>query len=404
MKSVSAITILCCLSLSFGCTASVKTGLDNIGSYRHPFQDKRVGIIANHTARNSEGEFIVDVLRDAEQVTVTALFSPEHGLYGVEEAGRKIDSAVDPNSKLPVYSLYGKTRKPTQEMLRDVDVLVFDIQDVGARFYTYIYTMSLAMEAAAESGKRFIVLDRPNPINGITVEGNVLEPEFSSFVGMHPIPVRFGMTMGELARMFNDQGWLSGGVKADLIVIPMKDWRRRMWYEQTGLKFVKPSPNIPDVDTAAIYPGLCLLEGTNVSEGRGTNMPFKQFGAPWINSKQLSTHLGRLNLPGLKFEPTTFTPASSKHKDVICNGVKITVTDRSQLEPYWTGIQIVNEIYRMYPDAFEWNESHFDRLCGASAIRKAIIAGSSLDNVKNDWQSSLDAFLQIRKEYLIYSE
>jgi uncharacterized protein YbbC (DUF1343 family) len=404
MKTVSAVTILCCLCLNTGCAGSVKTGLDNIDSYRHLFQGKRVGIIANHTARNSNGEFIVDVFRNTEEVTVTALFSPEHGLYGAEEAGRTIDSTVDPNTGLPVYSLYGKTRKPTREMLKDVDVLVFDIQDVGARFYTYIYTMSLAMEAAAESHKRFIVLDRPDLINGVTVEGNVLEPEYASFVGMYPIPVRFGMTMGELAKMFNGQGWLASGVNADLIVIPMKNWRRGMWYEQTKLKFVKPSPNIPDVDTAAIYPGLCLLEGTNVSEGRGTNMPFKQFGAPWINSNQLTENLNQLNLPGLKFDPTTFTPASSKCKDILCNGVKITVTDRSKLEPYWAGILIVNEIYRMYPDKFEWIESHFDRLCGTSVIRKAIIAGSSLDQAKNDWQSDLNAFVQIRNKYLIYSE
>jgi uncharacterized protein YbbC (DUF1343 family) len=200
------------------------------------------------------------------------------------------------------------------------------------------------MEAAAENGRRFVVLDRPNPINGASVEGNILDPVLASFVGLHPIPVRHGMTVGELAKMFNGQGWLVGRIRADLVVIPMEGWRRRMWYDQTGLRFIKPSPNMPDLQTAAIYPGLCLLEGTNVSEGRGTDKPFRQFGAPWINSKQLVERLNTLNLPGMRFEPTRFTPTSSKYQNQACQGVRIIITDREMLEPYYAGVRIVDEI------------------------------------------------------------
>jgi len=371
--------------------------------YSKIFQGKRVGIITNHTAYDSKGRYIVDIFQDMPDVKVTALFGPEHGLWGKEQDAIKIGNQVDPTYQLQVFSLYGKTIKPTPEMLEGIDVLVFDIQDIGARFYTYIYTMSLAMEAAAENGKRFVVLDRPNPINGISVEGNLLEPDFSTFVGLYPIPVRHGMTAGELAKMFNDQGWLKDGVKADLVVITMKDWRRRMWYDQTGLSFIKTSPNMPDLQTAAIYPGLCLLEGTNISEGRGTEMPFRQFGAPWIDSKQLVDRLNKLNLPGMLFEPVSFTPESSKYMGQRCNGVRITITDRNRLEPYFSGIRIVNEIYQMYPRDFQWKVKHFDRLCGTSAIRNSIIKKSPINDLRKKWQSELDEFLKIRKKYLIYS-
>jgi uncharacterized protein YbbC (DUF1343 family) len=337
-----------------------------------------------------------------DNVTVAAFFSPEHGLYGVEEDGKRIESMTEPNYKIPVYSLYGKTRKPTRQMLENIDVLVFDIQDIGARFYTYIYTMSLAMEAAAEYEKRFVVLDRPNPINGLRVEGNILKPQFASFVGLYPIPVRHGQTCGELARMFNEQGWLKDGVKADLEVVPMKGWRRSMWYDRTGLKFIKPSPNMVSLEAAAVYPGLCLLEGTNISEGRGTPLPFTQFGAPWIDSARLAAKLNILNLPGIRFKPASFTPVSSKYRDKRCNGVGIVVTDRDLLEPYYSGILIVNEIYQMYPNDFQWRAGHFDRLCGISTIREAITNRSSLEELREGWQVELKSFVQIRNKYLMY--
>jgi len=404
MKSVKTTIILSLFVMLSSCRGSVKTGLDRVGAYKEVFQGKRLGIITNHTAYNSNGEYIVDVFRGMAGVTVTALFSPEHGLWGKERDAKKIDSQIHPAYNLPVYSLYGQTQKPTGEMLRDIDVLVFDIQDIGARFYTYIYTMSLAMEAAAENGKGFIVLDRPNPINGYCVQGNVLEMRLASFVGLYPIPVRHGMTAGELAKMFNEQGWLDNSVKANLIVIPMKGWCRRMWYDQTGLPFIKPSPNMPDLETAAVYPGLCLLEGTNVSEGRGTKRPFRQFGAPWFDSKRLADRLNKLNLPGMHFEPVYFTPASSKYQGQECNGVRIIITERDQLEPYYNGVRIVNEIYRMYPRNFQWKARHFDRLCGTSTIRNAITSRSSLNRLRNKWQAELESFQKIRDKYLIYSD
>lgn len=404
MKRPKFIVFLNVLVMLSCCSGSVKTGLDRLGEYKHVFEGKRLGIIANHTAYDRNGRFIVDVFEGMAGVRIVALFSPEHGLWGKEQAGDGINDRIDPVYGLPVRSLYGKTRKPTPEMLRDIDVLVFDIQDIGARFYTYISTMSLAMEAAAENGKRFVVLDRPNPINGACVEGNVLDPALASFVGLHPIPVRHGMTVGELAKMFNGQGWLTDRVRADLVVIPMEGWRRRMWYDKTGLRFIKPSPNMPDLQTAVVYPGLCLLEGTNVSEGRGTDKPFRQFGAPWIDAKRLTERLNKLNLPGMRFEPTRFTPTSSKHQGKVCNGVRIIVTDRNALESYYAGITIIDTIFRLYPDYFQWRAGHFDRLCGKTTVRNAIISGSSLEELRSEWQAEPTSFKKIRDRYLIYRD
>ena len=404
MRRIKTISILGSLVLLSFCNGAVKTGLDRVGEYQNVFEGKRLGIIANHTAYDRNGRFVVDVFKRMAGVRIVALFSPEHGLWGKEQAGDGIDDRVDPAYGLPVRSLYGKTRKPTPGMLRDIDVLVFDIQDIGARFYTYISTMSLAMEAAAENGKRFVVLDRPNPINGVRVEGNMLDPALASFVGLHPIPVRHGMTVGELAKMFNGQGWLAGRIRADLMVIPMKGWRRRMWYDDTGLRFIKPSPNMPDLQTAVVYPGLCLLEGTNVSEGRGTDKPFRQFGAPWMDAKHLAERLNTLHLPGIRFEPNCFTPTSSKHRGRECHGVRILVSDRDRLEPYYSGIKIVNEICRMYPDQFEWRTRHFDRLCGTSKVRNAIKRCSSINALRNQWQPELTSFKKMRDRYLIYRD
>jgi len=404
MKSVRAVCIVIVLSAAAQVGAAVRSGLDEVGAHRELFAGKRVGIIANHTSCNSRGQFVVDVFRQMDDVKVVALFAPEHGLYGLKEAGREVASLKHPVYGIPVRSLYGETKKPTRRMLADVDVLVFDMQDVGARFYTYLYTMSLAMEAAAECGKPFVVLDRPNPINGLAVEGPVLEPEFASFVGLYPIPVRFGLTVGELARMVNGQGWLAGGVRAELVVVPMKGWRRAMWYDQTGLRFIKPSPNMPDLETAALYPGLCLLEGTNVSEGRGTPLPFRKFGAPWIRADDLVATLNRLCLPGVGFESTAFVPTASKHKGQKCHGVRIVVTDRTALRPFRTGVLIVKELRRMFPDAFEWRSAHFDRLCGTDAVRRAITAQSPLELLKDAWRTQCLAFEQNRGEYLLYGE
>jgi uncharacterized protein YbbC (DUF1343 family) len=402
MKITKIALILALMTLISGCSTSVETGLDNVESYKNVFQNQRLGIITNHTAINKENQHIADIFANIPDITVTALFGPEHGIRGVEGGRRSTDLVDEPDFGVPVYSLYGKNLKPTPEMLENVDVLVFDIQDVGARFYTYVSTMSHALEAAAEQGKTFVVLDRPNPINGRQVEGNILEPEFSTFVGLHPTPVRHGMTVGELATMINDQGWLKDGVKAKLIVIPVKGWRRDQWYDQTDLTFIKTSPNMPNVDTAAVYPGMCLFEGTNLSEGRGTDTPFLIFGAPWIDAQKLTDRLNALNLAGVQFEPTSYTPTGSKFRDQQCHGSKFIFTDRDRFEPYWCGIQIVNTIYQMYPDQFEWRIAHFDRLCGSASIRQTIIAQSSLDDLRANWQKDLNNFLKIRQKYLLY--
>lgn len=404
MRSPNLPCGLVVLSMISGCAAGVRSGLDHVGAHRELFAGKRVGIIANQTACDHRGRFIVDVFREMDDVQVAALFSPEHGLYGVEEDGRRVDDTIHPLYQIPIRSLYGKTTKPTPAMLADVDVLVFDMQDVGARFYTYLYTMSLSMEAAAEAGKLFVVLDRPDAINGLAVEGPVLEPEFATFVGLYPIPVRFGMTVGELARMVNGQGWLAGGVRADLTVVPLTGWRRAMWYDQTGLRFIRPSPNMPDVETAAVYPGLCLLEGTNVSEGRGTPMPFRRFGAPWIDAEALVSSLRKLDLPGVQFETASFVPDASKYSGRTCYGVRIVLTDRDALKPFWTGVSIVDQVHRMYPDAFEWKAAHFDRLCGTAAIREAIVARSSLAGLRAVWKTECNAFRQTSRQYLLYSD
>ena len=387
----------------------VLTGLDRVEEYASLFQNKRVGIITNHTAFTADGRYITDVIGRLPGVKITALFGPEHGIKGSAEAGAKVESEVDPIKGVPIYSLYGKTRKPTPEMLREVDVLVFDIQDVGARYYTYIYTMALAMEAAAEQHIPFVVLDRPNPITGVAVEGNVLDTAYASFVGMFPIPMRHGMTVGELARLFNDQGWLKNGVRAQLTVIPLKGWKRPMWYDQTGLRFIKPSPNMPDVETATLYPGLCLIEGTNVSEGRGTYLPFKLVGAPWMDGRQLAAAMAALNLPGVTFTDTSFTPVripgmaeNPKYKDQQCQGIRIRVTNREQFKPVLTGVLLLSELHRLYPGQFRFRKRAIDRLAGTDELRQVIQRNGDVRRLYRQWEEQLQHFLPLREKYLLY--
>jgi uncharacterized protein YbbC (DUF1343 family) len=404
MKNKPTILLFLLLGMTAATAGAVRTGLDNVDTHAALFAGERVGLIVNHTACRSDGAYIVDVFRDMPGVRVTALFSPEHGLHGAEAAGEKVGDQVDPVYGLPVHSLYGQTKKPTPEMLADVDVLVFDMQDVGARFYTYVYTMSLAMEAAAEHDKRFVVLDRPNPINGREVEGPLLERRLASFVGLYPIPVRHGLTVGELARLINGQGWLAGGARVDLAVVPLAGWRRDMWYDETGLRFIKPSPNMPDVATATVYPGLCLLEGTNISEGRGTPRPFRQFGAPWIDAYRLAAQLNGLGLLGVRFAPTSFVPTASKHSDQTCHGCSIVITDRDRLKPFRSGLAIVRTLHELYPRRVQWKVAHFDRLCGTDAVRRAIIDQVPLEKLEDGWQTDAARFRETRRPYLLYPE
>ncbi|MBN2364825.1 MAG: DUF1343 domain-containing protein [Calditrichaeota bacterium] len=412
MKKLLVIQILILL---LGCqtvdtpAGNIKTGLDNVADYMPLFSGKNVGIIANHTAVNSEGEFITDIFMDTDDVTVGALFGPEHGILGKAEAGATIETEYDTTKQIPVYSLYGSTRKPTPEMLAGLDMLIFDIQDIGARYYTYIYTMALSLEAAAENGIPFVVLDRPNPINGTDVEGNVLDTAFASFVGLLPLPVRHGLTVGELARMFNGEGWLEDGVRANLNVVPITNWKRTMWFDETGLNFIPPSPNMTNLTTATVYPGTCLLEGTNVSEGRGTSIPFLIFGAPWMDGKKVAEELNNLSLDGLSFRDTTFTPAeipgvseNPKHRGIECSGFVLKNIDRDILQPYFAGISIVNTIHTLYPDSFGWRSAHFDRLCGTDQIRLRLTAGDPPSVIRDSWQSELTDFMKKREKYLLY--
>jgi uncharacterized protein YbbC (DUF1343 family) len=401
------ILVVSCASMDQ--TVVVQTGLDRITEYHHLFQGKNIGIITNHTAYNKNDYHIIDIFLEMPGVKVVALFGPEHGIRGKEAAGDLINDQIDSATKIPIYSLYGKIRKPTPDMLQGIDVLVFDIQDIGARFYTYIYTMSLAMEAAAENNVKFVVLDRPNPINGISVEGNILESKYATFVGLYPIPVRHGMTVGELARLFNEQGWFQNKVKVDLTIIEMQGWNREMWYDQTGLKWRSPSPNMPDLNVATVYPGMCLFEGTHISEGRGTYRPFLQIGAPWLNAKSFDRINEIIDSPGVYFESVTFVPKSipsmspnPKYLGIKLYGISIMIKDRSKLNAYLTGIALVKYFYDLNRDSFEWRISHFDRLCGSDKIRKFIQEGKTVSEIERWINYDLQQFLELRTKYLLY--
>ncbi|MFJ7993179.1 exo-beta-N-acetylmuramidase NamZ domain-containing protein [Peribacillus frigoritolerans] len=360
---------------------------------------KKVGLITNPTGIDSKLTSIVDLLHDDPDINLTALFGPEHGVRGDAQAGASVEYYIDEKTGLPVYSLYGKTKKPTPEMLKDVEVLVFDIQDVGTRYYTYIYTMAYAMEAAKENDIPFIVLDRPNPQGGESVDGPVLEPEFSSFVGLYPIPLKHGMTVGELATLFNKEFKIG----ADLKVIKMKGWKRDMDYDDTGLPFVLPSPNMPTVSTTFVYPATGLIEGTNVSEGRGTTKPFELIGAPYINSDELAGKLNALRLPGVKFRAASFTPTFSKHAGKLSHGVEIYITDREEFKAVPTGLHIIKTIQDLYPGDFEFlAANNFNLLIGNGWIMSRIKAGSTVNEILKEYQVRQDAFKKVRKNYLLY--
>ncbi|MFE4813047.1 exo-beta-N-acetylmuramidase NamZ domain-containing protein [Peribacillus simplex] len=360
---------------------------------------KKVGLITNPTGIDSNLTSIVDLLNEDPDINLTALFGPEHGVRGDAQAGASVEYYIDEKTGLPVYSLYGKTKKPTPEMLKDVEVLVFDIQDVGTRYYTYIYTMAYAMEAAKENDIPFIVLDRPNPQGGESVDGPVLEPEFSSFVGLYPIPLKHGMTVGELATLFNKEFKIG----ADLKVIKMKGWKRDMDYEETGLPFVLPSPNMPTVSTTFVYPATGLIEGTNVSEGRGTTKPFELIGAPYINSDELSGKLNALRLPGVKFRAASFTPTFSKHAGKLSHGVEIYITDREEFKAVPTGLHIIKTIQDLYPGDFEFlAANNFNLLIGNGWVMSRIEEGSSVNEIMKEYQAKQDAFKKVRKNYLLY--
>jgi len=359
---------------------------------------KNVGLITNPTGVNRELVSDVGLLAHTPGVHLVALFGPEHGIRGAQQAGASVGSGRDPITGLPVYSLYGKTRQPTPAMLKGVDVLVFDIQAVGARFYTYLYTMADAMKAAAAARIPIIVLDRPNPIGGTKVQGPVLDPKYASFVGEYPIPLRYGMTIGELAEFFNNQFHIG----ADLTVVKMRGWTRSMYYDGTPLQFVMPSPNMPTETTALVYPGMGLVEGTNVSEGRGTTRPFELAGAPWIDAEKLSRVLNDKHLAGVRFRPVHFTPTFSKYEGKPCNGVEVHVMDRDAFNPVVVGLNVIATVHDLYPRQFAFNASGFDRLVGNDWVRQDIEKGVPVAEIRRRWQAGLSQFEKVRQKYLLY--
>ncbi len=332
---------------------------------------------------------------DADNVKLVALFSPEHGLEGRQEVARIADS-VDAKTGLRVFSLYGDQRQPTAEMLADVDTLVFDIQDVGARFYTYISTMGLAMKAAADNKKRFVVLDRPNPINGVDVAGPMLDPGKESFVGFHRLPVRHGMTIGELAMMFRDELKLD----LDLDVVRCEGWRRSDYWDATGLPWVNPSPNMRRLSAALLYPGVGLFETTNISVGRGTDTPFEVVGAPWLDGAIFAEQLSQLQLPGVCFVPVQFTPTASEYAQQECSGVNLIVIDREQFEPLKTAFAMATILRDVYPD--KWQRTNFNRLLGNDAVFEGLNDGQNYRELYETAQSQLSDFRVRRNAYLLY--
>ncbi len=365
--------------------------------------NKRVGLITNHSGLNATLEPTADRLHAHPHTQLVALFGPEHGIRGDAADGAAVGHARDRRTGIPAHSLYGEHRQPSADQLAALDVLLFDIQDVGARFYTYLYTMSLSMQACAACGVPFVVLDRPNPLSGERLEGNVLDPAFASFVGRYPIPIRYAMTAGELALLFNKQF----DIGADLHVVQLQGWQRSTYWDQTALPWPPPSPNMPSFDTALVYPGMCFFEGTNVSEGRGTCKPFEQIGAPYIDGPRLSDHLNQLNLPGVLFRPVFFQPTFGKYLNETCQGVQLHVFDRALFQAVRTGFTALNAVRRLYPGEFAWRIPqggihNFDRLAGTDQIRLALDAGTSVDDLMATWEPSLETFDLLRRRYLLY--
>jgi beta-N-acetylhexosaminidase len=385
---------------------NVKLGLENLlAGQLDRVVGRRVGLVASPSSVDRDLTSTVTILHQHPDVRLVALFGPEHGLRGEAQAGESVSMYTDPSTNLPVYSLYGETHQPTPAMLQGIDVLVFDIQDGGIRFYTYLATLAHVMQAAAEQRLPVIVLDRPTPIGGLKVEGPVLDPAYRSFVGPYPIPIRYGMTMGEIARLFNDVFEIG----CPLEIVRLSGWKRSMWFDQTGLPFVPPSPNLPTLQALTLYPGTCLIEGTNLSEGRGTTRPFEYVGAPWIDAENLALRLNDLELPGVRFRPVYFVPTFSKYRDQPCQGVHIYVQDREKFQPIVTTLHLVACVRSTYPDHFAWREpwvsgGHYpiDLLSGGSAVREHLDANKPIPDLVDGWKEALDAFCDRRAHFLLY--
>ena len=396
------------VAAALGCASApaVRPGVELF--VEHPpsiVQGKRVGLITNQSGIDRQRRSTIDLLRAIPNLRLVALYSPEHGIRGVAEA--RVASSVDEKTGLPIHSLYGDTDKPTPQMLEGIDVLVYDIQDLGVRQYTYESTLALAMQAAAEKGIPIIVLDRPNPVTGTILEGNILEPAYESFVGIYPVLSRHGMTLGELARMYNAEQRIG----ADLTVVPVEGWRRDMWWDETGLPWVNPSPNIRRLEAAIHYPGTVFFEAINVSEGRGTDLPFEQIGAPWLKNSEVVAAMNAMNLPGIRFEAVEFPTAATarKYPGQLLKGVRFILTDRASYRPLATSLRMIELIRRLHPDQFQWagpntrepNMLTIERHGGSARLRQAI-EGGTLTELLREWERDQATFRAKRAPYLIY--
>jgi len=390
----------------------VQPGLEVLLEDPKPILGKKIGLVTNQSAVTRDLRHAAKLLNAGRGWKLTALFGPEHGIWGEAQDMAHVGHSRDPLTGLEVYSLYGDSRDklhPPAEVLKQLDAVVIDLQDIGSRYYTFIYTMALCMREAAPLGVQVIVLDRPNPIDGIHLEGNIRDEKYSSFVGMFPLPTRHGMTAGELARYFNARFNLG----CDLHVIPMRGWLRSMWWGDTDLPWVIPSPNMPTVYTATVYPGMCLIEGTNLSEGRGTTHPFEFFGAPWLDAFKLADKLNALELPGVRFRPHFFQPTFHKHAGQVCGGVELHVTDRRTFEPYRTGLLCTQVTRAMDPEKFDWRREPYefesdrlaiDLLAGTDRYRKIVENGGEIDPWIADWEEPLREFARAREEFLLYRD
>ena len=371
-----------------------------VGDSAHVLAGLRVGLITNHTGLSRDGTPAAQLLLEAG-IDIRALLAPEHGLRGSGQPGQAVPDTIDQLSGLPVHSLYGERLTPDPALLQELDALVFDVQDVGARYYTYVSTMAEAMRAAAGSGLLFVVADRPNPIGGELVQGNVLDSSFTSFVGPFPVPMRHGMTAGELALMFNDEF----GIGARLLVVPASGWDRSAWADQTGVPWIPTSPNMPDLESATHYPGTCLFEGTNLSVGRGTDRPFQQIGAPWLDPEEVIAGVAAVSLPGVRLVPVSFTPRGAddgKFEGRLVRAIRLEVTDRGAYDPTRTAVALLREIRRSAGADWAWRAAAFDRMAGTDRLRVALDSGVPLDQIVEGWAAARQDFRLDRVQYLLY--
>ena len=390
-------------------SGTITLGIDRLlGPDRRLVDGRRVGIVCNPASIDARFRHTADRMVEDPGVTVSAIFGPQHGFRSdLQDNMIETPHARDARRRVPIFSLYSETREPTAEMLRDMDVLVIDLQDVGTRVYTYIYTMANCMRAAARHGVHVVVCDRPNPVGGEEVEGNLLQPDCASFVGQFPIPLRHGMTIGELARLFND----AFGIGASLEVVPLDGWRRTMYHDETGAPWVIPSPNLPTLDSAVVYPGAVLFEGTRLSEGRGTTRPFELIGAPWIDGERLADAMNERGLPGAHFRPAFFEPTFQKHAKQTCGGCQIHVTDRRAFRPVRTSVELMAEFRQQDPSRFAWREPPYeyehdkepiDILYGSDRLRATLDGGEDVNALVASWRPEEESFRRTREPYLIY--